>query len=144
VLLDDLATYLAAQSTALTVLTGSGGNLAKAIQLENDYWPDTVISLYEKPGSGTVFTMSTSTSKADRAWLIHSVQALSRSTSYETARTKAGAVDGLLDGLSGHLPTSSGTKILAASADQPPYHLGRDKNERHLVTQNFTIWREAT
>ena len=50
-LLDDIATYMAAQSTAFTKLSGSAGNLSKAFMPDAAPAPDTIITLYETGGS---------------------------------------------------------------------------------------------
>ena len=50
-LLDDIATFLDAQSTAFTLLSGTSGNLAKAIMLDHSAVDDTIAVLYETGGS---------------------------------------------------------------------------------------------
>ena len=58
-LLDDIGTYLAAQSTAFGKLSGTTGNLAKGVNLDT-VAPDTMVSLYDTQGFASSFTFSTS------------------------------------------------------------------------------------
>jgi len=66
---------------------------------------------------------------------------LNRSTDYVTARNRAEEIYVLLDGLSRNLPTSTGTQYQSIEAVSPPFDIGRDRNERHLVSNNFDVWR---
>lgn len=142
-LLDDVATYLDAQSTALTLLSGTGGNLAKAIALDATPAPGTLVALYETAGRGNGYTMSTG-AKATVAYESAGLQVLSRSTSYATARDNAETVYTTLDGLAGAtLPTSTGTLYLDFSAVQPPFSAGRDNSDRHVVSVNFLVRKEV-
>lgn len=144
-ILDDIATYLANSSTAFTILAGTSGNLGKQILLDNDHYPDTVVSLYETPGSPNAYTYSTSTGGASVAWERPSLQIISRSTVYTTARTNAQTAYVLLDGLAGrNLPTATGTTYLDITAAQPPFSLGRDENERFLVSTNYNVWKAVS
>ena len=97
-LLDDIAAYLDSNSTAL--LVGSTGNLFKGILL--DEGPDTVTVLYEGSGQSSVKAFSTSTGSVSRLYERPTLDVLCRSTSYQTARTNAETVFGLLDGLVDH------------------------------------------
>ena len=94
-LLLEIGTYLEANSTAFT-LGKSTGTLQLSIM--TDSMPDTVVSLYEDSGGPTMQAFSTG-SGAARVYEQPSMQALSRSTSYVTARENAGRVydDALLD-----------------------------------------------
>lgn len=138
-LLDDVATYLAAQSTAFTILSGTAGNLGKSVLLDAGAVPDTVTSLYETAGVGNEYVFSTSTGTASVANERPSFQLLSRSTSYVTARNRAQTAYTILDGLAGkNLPTSTGTRYLEITANQAPFFLQRDENERFIVAVNFS------
>lgn len=137
-ILDDLATYLAAQSTAFTV--GATGNLVKGISLDAATVPNTLAALYETPGSPTTFVFSTSTGSVGVVWERPSIQLLSRSTSYQTARNKAETAYALLDGLNQkNLPTSTGTLYNEIVAAQPPFLLQRDESDRYIVAVNFEV-----
>ena len=133
-ILDDFATYIAANSTVFTV----GVNLAKSINLDSAPVPDTITSLYEQPGFSPVHVFSTG-NPVDRAYSQPAVQTLSRSTSYQTARNHAEIVFNLLDGYSGSLPTATGTNYLSIVAVQSPFSIGRDKNDRFLISCNYEV-----
>lgn len=137
-LLDDLATYLAAQSTAFAIFSGSTGNLAKAVALDATL-PDTITVIYETGGLGNEYVYSTATGGAKVANERPSFQIISRSTRYTTARTRAETAYTILDGLAGQtLPTATGTLYLEIVANQAPFSIGRDDNERYLVSSNYT------
>lgn len=137
-ILDDIASYLAAQSTAFTVVSGTGGNLAKSVMLDA-ILPDTITVIYEAAGLANEYVFSTSTGTAGVANERPSFQILSRSTSYVTARTRAQTAYTILDGLAGKsLPTATGTLYLEIVANQAPFSIGRDDNERYLISTNYT------
>ena len=140
VILDDLATYIDAQSAAFTLLSGSAGNLAKGEMPDAAPAPDTLTALYETGGLGTLMSFSTG-DQVSRQITRHRIQVLNRSTDYVTARNRAEEIYVLLDGLSRNLPTSTGTPYPSIEAVSPPFDIGRDRNERHLVSNNFDVWR---
>ncbi len=131
-ILDELATYLAANST-LTV----GGTLGKARM--TDTQPDTVGVLYESGGLSTVYTFSTGSAVEYQR---PTVQFLSRSTSYVTARQAAETVYQLLDGLSN--TTMTGVRYKSVKAIQQPFTVGVDDSDRYLVSVNFQCERATT
>ena len=137
-LLDDIATYLDAQSTVLKKLSGTTGNLSKAFMGDAAPTPDTIVTLYETGGSGPVHVFTTG---GQTRWYEQpTLQALSRSTSYRTARNNAEIVFTKLDGTANTLlPTSTGIFYLSIDAIQSPFSIGRDENGRHLVSVNFTV-----
>jgi len=138
-LLDDVATYLAAQSTALTVMSGTGGNLLKGVALDHTPAPETLVSLYEAPGFPTVHTFGTSTGVVPTVYDQPGLQVLSRSTSYKTARSNAETVKTILDGYTGTLPTATGRTYLSILCAQPPFLLQRDANNRPVIATNYTV-----
>ena len=140
-ILDDVATWLAANSTLLSV-GGTTGTLTKAVMLDSQ--PDTVATLLETGGLPTVQAFSTGTNNTQVVYERPNLQLLSRSTSYVTARNVAETVYTLLDGYTGTLPTSTGTRYLSVDAIQAPFSLGRDENERYLVSVNFQIRKEVS
>jgi len=140
--LDDVGTYLAAQSTAFTKLSGSAGNLAKGVNLDV-IAPDTMVSLYDTAGLPSAQVFSTA-SAASVAYEQPGLQILSRSTSYKTARDNANVAYQILDGLSGLLPTATGTRYLSIDAAQAPFFIGRDGNDRPLFSVNFNIRKDTT
>ncbi len=141
-LLDDLATYLAAQSTAFTVLSGTGGNLVKGQALDATPAPDTLTALYDTAGFAPVHTFSTSTGQVTRDHTRPSFQALVRSTSYQTAQARAQTIFETFDGLAGvSLPTATGTLYRSIAAVQSPFFLQRDDNHRVIFSVNFQVER---
>lgn len=135
-LLDDLATYLAAQSTALTV--GATGNLVKAINLDAAPVPDTLVSLHETQGVFGSYAFSTGAG-AEVITERPRVQVYSRATAYQTARTNAQTVYTILNGISKNLPTSTGTSYFSIEAAGPPFSVGRDSADRFVVSVIFDI-----
>ena len=129
-LLDDVATYLAANSTRLTV----GTNLTKAFMPDT---PSTCTTLYETGGLFPLHYFSTSQT---RGYERPGLQVLSRSTDYQTARTVLEDVFTLLDGLANTtLPTTSGIAYVMVDAVQSPFLVDRDQNDRFRLAVNFTI-----
>ena len=143
-LLDDIATFLDAQSTAFTLLSGTSGNLAKTISLDHSAVSDTIAVLYETGGAGNEYTFSTSSNSARVAIEKPSLQMLSRSSDYQTARNQAQVAYTILDGLAGrNLPTATGTRYLEITAVQTPFSLGRDDNDRPIISVNFNVWKQV-
>jgi hypothetical protein len=126
-LLDDVATYLAA-------------NLTKQIMLDATPIPETLAVLYETPGAPNEYTFSTSTGSANVDAESPGLQLLSRAASYQTARNRAEAAYTILDGLSEQtLPTGTGVRYREIVAVAPPFYLQRDDNERYIVAVNFNV-----
>lgn len=137
-MLDDIATYLAAQSTAFTVFSGTAGDLSKAFMPSTGV-PDTFASLFDTPGTATSFEFSTGASPSV-LYEQPSLQLLSRSSSAQTAKTRARTAYTILDGITNtKLPTSTGTLYIDIVADQPPFLVGRDANQRFQYSVNFTV-----
>ena len=141
-LLDDLCTYLDAQSTAFTLMTGSAGNLAKTVLLDRTPAPNTMTAIYETGGSGPQWEFGSTAPVIETAGL----QVLSRSTNYATAHSRAFAAYRILGGVHNqYLPTSTYTTkcfYLDIQPDQPPFSIGPDQQGRHLVSVNFTVRKE--
>ena len=140
-LLDDIATYLDAQSTAFTLLAGTAGNLAKTALLDRTPAPDTMTSIYETGGSAPQWVFGSTAPAIETAGL----QLLSRSTSYATAHSRAFTAYRLLGGVKNRrLPTTASTNCLYldVNPDQPPFSIGPDQQGRHLVSVNFTVRKE--
>jgi Bacteriophage minor capsid protein len=143
-LVDDIATFLDASSTAFTLLSGTAGNLAKMIGLDHQHAGNTMAVLYETPGANSEYSFSTSTGAANVVFERQSFQILSRSTAWTTARSQAQTAHALLDGLaSRNLPTATGTRYLQITAVQPPFFLQRDENDRFIASANYDVWRET-
>jgi hypothetical protein len=140
-LLDDIAHFLDDSTSALTLLSGTGGagNLVKARSLDHAKVPDTLVALYETAGwpPQWCFTTGSSGPAFEQAGL----QAIARSTSYATARGHAFRVYRILDSVRNqYLPhTSSGTLYLAIQPAGPPFSIGQDQNGRYLLSVNFDV-----
>ena len=136
-ILDDIATYVDSNSTALALNT----NLFKSILLDSTTYPHSVVVLYEPPGSPNSYVFSTSSGGATVSAEHPALQVLSRSTAYQTARNRAQTVYTLLDGLSEqNLPTSTSTgHYNEITAVQAPFFLERDNNDRFIVAVNFNV-----
>ncbi len=143
-LLDDIATFLDAQSTAFTLLSGTEGDLAKTIMLDHSAVSDTLPVLYESGGSPNTYTCSTTTGSARVAIEKPSLQMLSRSSDYQIARNRAQIAYTLLDGLAGqNLPTATGTLYHEITAVQTPFSIGPDDNDRPVISVNFDVWKQV-
>lgn len=137
-ILDDIYTYVNAQSTVL-----STSNMGKAVMLDAGSVPNTFLSFYETAGEPGAHSFSTAAGLAERVFDRPGLQVLSRSTSYPTARTRAQIVYDLLDGVANKkMPTSTGILYLSISAVQAPFSLGRDENDRWLVSCNYRVERD--
>jgi hypothetical protein len=144
--LDDVCGWLDANSTALTKLSGTSGNLVKAVMGDETGFPDTLVVLHENMGQRPVHSFSTATGGSHRDYERLRLQVLTRSTSYATARSLAQVVFGKLDGLGAtEMPSSTGTHghYLDCAASESPYYVGRDANQRYLVSCNFDLRRST-
>lgn len=140
-LLDDIATYLDAQSSSFTLMKGTAGNLAKMALLDRTPAPDTMTSIYETGGAGPQWAFGSTSPVVETAGL----QVLSRSTSYATAHTRAYTAYRILGGVHNQrLPNAASTECLYVDIqpDQPPFSIGPDQQGRHLVSVNFTVRKE--
>lgn len=136
-MLDAVATYLTSNTT-LTV-GGTTGTLAKAVMTDSQ--PDTVAVLYEQPGGASEYSFSTSTGTVGVVYEQPNLQCLTRSATYTVARAAAQTVYTALNGLGE--TTMSGVRFLSIEAIQSPFSLGRDSNERYLVSVNFRVKKEV-
>lgn len=136
-ILDDVAAYIEANTTGWTV-GGTTGNLSLGQMLDSQ--PDTQVALYVQPGLQTAYAFSTS-AQVDRVYEQPNLQALSRSTSPALAESNLIRIYNLLDGLAN--TTMGTTRYLEFEAVQPPFQLGRDENERHMWSVNFTVKKDV-
>ncbi len=130
-ILDDVATYLATNSTRLTV----GVNLTKGYMPAT---PATVTTIFETGGLPPVNQFSTGGNF--RIFEQPGLMVHSRSTDYQTARLVAEDVFTILDGVANEgIPTSTGVHYAGIDAVQSPFDLGQDSNDRHLLSVNFNV-----
>ncbi len=130
-IIDDIAQYLETNSTRLTV----GVNLTKSFMPEN---PNTVTTVFETGGAGPLNAFSTG--GTNRFYEQPGIMIHSRSTSYETVRAVMEDVFTILDGVNNTpFPTSTGTHYGSIDAVQSPFQIGRDKNDRFLLSINFDV-----
>jgi hypothetical protein len=126
-LLDELADYLSTNGLGTV-----GTNLFKG------FLPDETNeagAIYETGGFFPVrgFASGPGQAKAERP----RVQVVFRSTSYQSARTKADTAFKLLDGLGD--VTLSGTRYLWVGAVHSPFLMARDQNQRVLIACNYDV-----
>ena len=102
--------------------------------------PNTTLTVYETGGFRPQDTFG---STCEVAWENPSIQIVSRSTDYETARrTAENAYRSLISVTNETLKASSsdaGSFYLRIWAVQSPFRLGVDENERNLVACNFDV-----
>lgn len=145
-LLTDMLTYLDTQSSALKKLSGTGstGNLVITRLLDHTGAPDTLMCLYETGGTAPNWVFGSTSPAYETA----SLQVISRSTNYATARTRAYLAYRILGGIRNqYLPTSTHTTkclYLDCNPDQPPFSIGQDPNRRWLISCNFTVHKERS
>ena len=134
-ILDDIATYLAANSTRLTV----GVNLTKGFMPDS---PDTVTTIFETAGFPSVNTFSTGSDY--RVYEQPGLMVHSRSTDYQTVRLVMEDVFSILDGVgNATLPTATGVRYATIDAAQPPFDIGQDQNDRHMLSVNFNVMKST-
>lgn len=142
-LLDDMASYLTACTSAFTLLKGTTGNLVKAQLLDRTPAPDTLTALYETGGMGPAWAFGSTAPVYETAGL----QVLSRSSSYASAHSRAHSAYVWFGGIRNQrVPNSSASSTsclyLDVQPDQPPFSVGVDQNGRWLSSVNFTIRKE--
>lgn len=129
-LLDEIGTYLEAQVGSLAL----GTNLFLG-RLPDD--PDTCVVVYEYGGETPVNTMG-----SDAMPYVEQprIQVLTRAAGYSSARTLAlqcwTAIEGVLN------ESLSGTRYHRIAANQSPFPLERDSQDRVLFAQNFRVQKE--
>lgn len=145
-LLTDMLTYLDAQDSTLKKLSGTGttGNLVITQLLDHTGAPDTLMALYETGGMAPNWIFGSTSPAYETA----SLQVISRSSSYATARSRAYLAYRILGGIRNqYLPTSTYTTkclYLDCNPDQPPFSIGQDSNKRWLLSCNFTVHKERS
>lgn len=101
--------------------------------------PNTAVSIYETGGPGAVYTFSGITFERP------TVQVISRSTSYATARTNAWRIYAILSvvgNVSLPLTTSTGSATVpyvTISPVQSPFDMGSDAVDRQQISCNYQI-----
>ena len=129
-ILDDIAIHLEDNSTLVI-----GVDLTLAFMPEN---PNTVTTIYESGGSGPLNAFSTG--GGTRVYEQPSIQIVTRSTSYETARTIQETVFTVLDGVNNQVVPSTGSVHYGSiDAVQSPFLINRDSNNRFKVGVNFDV-----
>ena len=132
-MIDDVASWLVSNTTF--TVGGTTGTLAKAIMLDSH--PNAISVLFETPGGSPEHAFSSSTGRAEVVYESPNLQILTRSTSYTGARTAAEKLFVQLDGAAG--VTMGSVSYLDVAAVQSPFDIGRDNQERYLVSCNYRI-----
>lgn len=130
-LLDDLGDYLSTQG-----LGAVGAVIFKSTLPDA---PDECISIFESGGFASVHTMSTGPGVAVMEQ--PTVQVICRSTRYDSARRLAQNVDLVLNGLRDVV--INGISYQWAEAQQSPFQIGKDTQERHEVACNYRILKQV-
>ena len=135
--LNEIATYIAAQSTA----TFSAGPHATKTEIWIGRFPEdqraTAIALFEPGGAPPVYSFGSSP-MLERP----SIQVISRSTSYATARANAKTIYTILAAVEGATLTS--TVYTRITPSQSPIDMGQDADDRHLISCNFIAEKEVS
>ena len=129
-LLDELATYLAAQ--------GIG---TQGVDLFNGVLPDSppdAVALFEYGGVAPVHALGGGQAKYERP----RVQVVARATTYSAARSKIETIYKLLQAVSN--ASLSSVRYLSIEAVQSPFLLTRDENARVVLACNFQIVKELS
>jgi hypothetical protein len=99
----------------------------------------TAVAIYESGGAGPLNTLvSASTTTTPPFVRRPSVQVISRSTSYPTARALAEVIWTSFHGTLSATSTS-GPVYLTISPNQDPIDMGLDPDHRHMISCNFTL-----
>lgn len=135
-ILNEIAAYVAAQTTSF-----SAGPHASKIEIWIGQFPadqrGTAVALFEPGGAPPVFTFGANP-MVERP----SVQVVSRSTSYATARTNAKTIYSLLAAVED--ATLSGTVYTRITPSQSPFDMGMDPDDRHLISCNYIAEKEVS
>jgi hypothetical protein len=131
-ILDEVAEYL--QTSGVGTI---GTNIFKSYGTN---LPNTSLFIYETGGFRPQDTFG---STCQAAWENPTIQIVSRSTNYETARrTGENAYRALINVVNETLKSSSsdvGSFYLRIFANQAPFRLGVDENDRHQIACNFGV-----
>jgi len=122
------------------------GASSTAVPLWESQFPsdetDTAISFYESGGPAPMYTQSALSYERP------TVQVISRSTSYVTARDNAEHVFSLLAAIENQditKSTSTGvTNYITVSPVQSPFDMGRDAEQRAQISCNYQVQKEVS
>jgi hypothetical protein len=134
--LDELTQYVITNTTRFK----EGGSTGSKVPIFRGRFPantnDTAVAMFETGGPGPLY-LSNGVLSHERP----SVQVISRSTSYLTARNNARYVYDVLAGITTKLlpkVTSTGTTTyLTVTPVQSPADMGKDAQERDMITCNY-------
>ena len=135
-ILDELGAYLEGQGLGVRAQDLYLGSLPES--------PDEVIALQETGAGPSVYVHEQASPSLERPTL----QVLSRSESYESARTKAQSAYRMLSRLvNSSLPSSTtlagSRRYLKVTPLQTPFSIGPDQNNRHRIVFNIQVLKEA-
>jgi hypothetical protein len=139
----EMARYIVNSSSGYTLGGSTGSGLPVWINAFPPVSFDTPIALYEAGGPAPLYTHGTAL-YLERP----SMQVISRSTSYATARQNADHVYrtlGSISNVSVAKTTSTGTTAYATVTPlQSPTDMGTDAKGRHLITCNYMAEKEMS
>lgn len=139
-LLDEALAYLLAQTTGFKAGSSTGAKIPVFLNRFPAEQPHTTIALYESGGAAPVNVLAGATALVRRP----TVQVLSRSTSYQAARSNAETIWRVFNAVTNTLlPTSQGSTATtfyhSFTPNQDPIDMGRDALDRTLISCNFLV-----
>lgn len=131
-ILEELTTFITTLSTAFSVPPSTSANVY-ANKFPSGS-PDTAVALYETGGTLPQFTFTGVDHERP------TLQVISRSTSYPTARTNAQTIwSGFAAEANSTLGSTGNPTYLTITPQQSPIDIGEDSNQRHMVSCNYLI-----
>lgn len=131
-LLDDLMAYLATQSIGTAATDLFAGRRPES--------PDACVALFEYPGMSTEHVMEGVGLAYERPRL--QVQCRGVSGDYQTPRQKAQDVMNALESVINE--TLGSAFYLRIMAQQTPFEMDRDANERVIIACNYQVWKRPS
>lgn len=142
-LLDETLAYVLTQSTSFQAGSSTGAKIPIFLNRFPAEQPNTTIAFFESGGAAPINSLGASTALVRRP----TIQVLSRSTSYQTARSNAETIWRMFNAVTNTvLPTSQGststTFYHSITPNQDPIDMGRDAKERTLISCNFLVQKD--
>lgn len=138
----EVAGYIVSSSTTFKAGGSTGSKIPVWINKIPANSENSAIAVFESGGPGPLYTHSGVTLERP------TIQVISRSTSYETARQNADTVWRTLSAVTNTLVSKSSstgqTMYLTITPLQSPTRMGEDPEERPLVTCNFMAEKELS
>lgn len=142
-ILEEVANLIVTGATGFRLPTSTGSAIPVWLGQIGVDSPGTAVALYETGGVSPVRKFSGVDHERPN------IQILVRSTSWTTARTTADRIWRLLEGthstaLAKTPGSTATTRYLDITPLQSPFDVGTDPKRRHLVSMNFSVWKELS